>query len=512
MTPETPYLLRGDPGRLRQILVNLLGNAIKFTPKGEVAIGVELESEDAGTATLRFAITDTGIGLQQHQASNLFLPFVQADGSTTRKYGGTGLGLAIAKQLVALMGGQIGVESDEGKGSQFWFTAVLEKQPAARPPVRESCPALRGVKVLVVEDHAGNRSLVTALLNSWGCRCKDAVDAPSALSALRRAAQADDCFRIALLDMSLRGIDGEELGRRIIADPELHQTKLLLMLPLGGPGDTARFQRVGFAGCVLKPVFETRLREALALALEGGCASAAAEASACGPSAMQTQGKARILLVEDNSVNQEVALAMLGKLGYHTDAVNTGAGALQALQCADYDAVLMDCEMPEMDGYEATRRIRAPGAVRNPQVVIMALTADAMPGTRERCLEAGMNDYLSKPLEPRELAEALTKWLGPAVGNAKLPAPGQGARVKAIFDEEELLQRLMADRVLASKIIAGFLQDVPDQVVQPQKAAGPGQCEWGSATGAHPQGGGGNCLRGCFARRRLRNARGGDGG
>jgi len=241
---------------------------------------------------------------------------------------------------------------------------------------------------------------------------------------------------------------------------------LLVMSPLGGHGDLGRFQRAGFAGYVLKPVFESRLRAACALALgedqDAGVPSAGDSPGK--PSIRQPKGKARILVVEDNLTNQEVALAMLMKFGYQADAASTGADALTALRGADYDAVLMDCEMPVMDGYEATRRIRAQGGARNPEVPILALTADAMSETRERCLEAGMNDYLTKPLEPQELDEALKRWLTPAVGEAETLTGCQLARVKAIFDEEELLQRLMADKILAKKIIAGFLQDIPTKL------------------------------------------------
>ena len=463
LAPQTPCLLRGDPGRLRQVLVNLLGNAIKFTHQGEIAISAELESEDDRTATLRFAITDTGIGIKPHQADDLFLPFIQADGSITRNYGGTGLGLAIAKQLAELMGGRIGVESAEGKGSKFWFTAVFEKHPGATPPDTAACAGLQGAKVLVVDDHARNRSLVATLLQSWGCRCEEAVDADSALDALRRAAQEGDRFRIALLDLHLPGLDGEELGRRIAADPQLNHTVLLGMSRLGAHADLGRIQRAGFAGYVLKPVFESRLRAALVLALGGdqGEPVPSEDDSASDPSIHQPKAKARILVVEDNPTNQEVALAMLRKLGYQADAASTGADALNALQGADYDVVLMDCEMPAMDGYETTRRIRAQAGARNPDVPILALTADVMPETRERCLEAGMNDYLTKPLEPQQLDEALKRWLTPAVGKAVALTGCQLAKIKAVFDEEGLLQRVMADKILATKIIAGFLQDIP---------------------------------------------------
>jgi len=238
------------------------------------------------------------------------------------------------------------------------------------------------------------------------------------------------------------------------------------MSPLGRHGDLGRFQRAGFAGYVLKPVFESRLRAACALALgeDQGAGVPSVDDSPGKPSIRQPKGKARILVVEDNPTNQEVALAMLMKLGYQADAARTGADALKALRGADYDAVLMDCEMPVMDGYEATRRIRAQGGARNPDVPILALTADVMSETRERCLEAGMNDYLTKPLEPQELDEALKRWLTPAVGEAETLTGCQLARVKAIFDEEELLQRLMADKILAKKIIAGFLQDIPTKL------------------------------------------------
>ncbi len=463
IAPKTPFLLRGDAGRLRQVLVNLLGNAIKFTHQGEIAIFVECESEDERTATLRFAITDTGIGIKPHQADYLFLPFVQADGFITRNYGGTGLGLAISKQLAELMGGQIGVDSAEGKGSKFWFTAVFEKQPGATPSAAVACAGLRGARVLVVDDHARNRSLVATLLKSWGCRCEEAVDADAALDALRRAAQADDRFRIALLDLDLPGLDGEELGRRIAADPQLNHTAMLGMSPLGGYADLGRVQRAGFAGYVLKPVFESRLSAALALALgeDKGTGIPSADDAACDPKIRQPKVKARILVVEDNLTNQEVALAMLMKLGYQADVASTGADALKALRDADYDVVLMDCEMPVMDGYEATRRIRAHGGARNSDVPILALTADAMSEARERCLAAGMNDYLTKPLEPQQLDEALKRWLAPTVGEAKALTACQVARVRTIFDEEGLLQRVMADRILATKIIAGFLQDIP---------------------------------------------------
>jgi len=414
LEPGTPRLLRGDPGRVRQVLVNLLGNAVKFTGQGEVAIRVRLEAENEHHATLRFTVSDTGIGFRQDRASALFEPFVQGDGSTTRRYGGTGLGLTISKQLVEMMGGQIGVESEQGKGSMFWFTAVFEKQPQPSTPLTAVQSSLRDAKVLVVDDHAANRSLVCRLLISWGCRTEESVDGNSALAVLRRAAQEADSFRMALLDMSLPGMDGEELGRRIAADPQLEQTALVLMTDLcrRRQSDWAHLQTLGFTGHVSKPIWERSLREVLLHlgAKPGGVPPA--EATRLQPRVVRGNRRARILVVEDSSTNQEVAVAILGKLGHDADVVASGEEAVRVLQQIDYDAVLMHCEMPEMDGYEATHRIRERRTgTRNPQIPIIAVTADAMPGDRDKCMEVGMSDYLAKPFNPRQLAEVLEKWL-----------------------------------------------------------------------------------------------------
>jgi PAS domain S-box-containing protein len=372
LKPGTPRLLRGDPGRLRQILVNLLGNAVKFTQHGGVSIWVKLEAaedesaedeaEDGGTARLRFNVTDTGIGFRQERASALFEPFVQADGSSTRRYGGTGLGLTISKQLAELMGGRIGAESEEGKGSTFWFTAVFQKQPEKQLPEK-------------------------ALPNAQG-----------SLAAAKRG------------------------------------------IPLPATGRAAR--------------------------------------------------QARILLAEDNAVNQAVAEAMLTKLGYHADVVSNGVEALRALREADYDLVLMDCGMPEMDGYEATRRIRDRRAgTRNPQIPIVALTADAMSGDRDKCMAAGMSDYVAKPVEVRKLGDMLEKWLGPVAselrseaGEIRPPVGPSPAELEAVFNPKELLARLMGDQDLASKVIAAFLDDAPKQMRTLKK-----MLEEGDAEGARRQ-------------------------
>ena len=413
IAPQVPCRLRGDPGRVRQILANLVGNATKFTHQGEIMVRVVLEREEEGVAVLRFAVADTGIGIRAEQAKLLFSPFVQADGTTTRKYGGTGLGLAICKELVSLMGGEIGLESEPGKGSTFWFTAVFQKQAAPAAAGTYAPLRLNGTKVLVVDDNGTNRALVSGFLRAWECRCETAENADEALAALQQAAEAGEPFAVALIDLSMPGISGEELGRRIAFDPRLQRPRLLLMTSLGQGYDAARLREFGFAGHISKPLWESSLSEALVLALRQGedHSAGAVVSAAAGEAICRRQSQPRVLVAEDNQTNQEVALAMLSQLGCQVDLVSNGAEALQALRGADYDVVLMDCEMPEMDGYEATRLIRAPeSGVRNPEIPVIAVTADAMTGDRNRCIAAGMSDYLTKPIEPAQLAASLTKW------------------------------------------------------------------------------------------------------
>ena len=417
--PATPCLLRGDPGRLRQVLVNLVGNALKFTHRGEVIIRVNRLAEDADHVTLSFKVSDTGIGIPLDRQGALFAPFVQEDSSTSRKYGGSGLGLAISRQLVELMGGQIGVDSAPGQGSTFWFTVRLSKQMDDQAVLEEEWIDLEGLKVLVVDDHDTNRLLVTALLNSWRCRFAEAAEADAALTMLREAASAGDPFQVALLDMQMPGVDGAELGRRIKNCPDLSQTPLVMMTSMGQRGDAARFQQIGFAGYFTKPVRQSHLRACLAI-IRGRlirdrelAADRLITQHLIGEAARR---RVRILLAEDNMVNQRVALAMLKKLGYRADAVANGLEAIAALRDIPYDLVLMDCQMPELDGYEATRQIRAlDSGVFRPTVPIVAMTANAMKGDREKCLEAGMDDYVSKPVQLKELAEVLERWLAGGV-------------------------------------------------------------------------------------------------
>jgi signal transduction histidine kinase/CheY-like chemotaxis protein len=472
--PEVPSFLRGDPGRLRQIVINLLGNAIKFTADGEVFIHASLAHEDERTVTLRFAVTDTGIGIPTDRLDIIFSPFTQVDGSTTRKYGGTGLGLAISKQLAEMMGGTIGVKSKEGEGSTFWFTAVLEKQLSTPAVMSETSACIEGVRVLVVDDNSANSLLMTTLLKSWGCCTEEAHEADTALELLGRAAASGNPFRVALIDMQMPKMDGLELGRRIKASPDISGTHLVMISSLRHMGDWVRIQQTGFSEYLTKPIRESRLRQCLE-SVTGGRISGAGEPPA-GIDAGRTLSSTakdgiRILLAEDNFSNQQVAREILKKLGYSADIVNTGWEAVQALEKTRYDLVLMDCQMPEMDGYEATATIRSrQSSTINHKVPIIALTAHAMQGDRDKCFRAGMDDYLRKPVRPKELDEMLNQWLfktdragSPAAnGNGTmLPESETPASAAEIFDEADLLERLMGDRTLASVVIAAFVEDMP---------------------------------------------------
>ncbi len=407
VAPRIPLVLHGDPLRLRQVLTNLLANALKFTSQGEIGIVAGVESEREDSATLRFQVTDTGIGVPPERIAAMFDPFVQGDGSTTRKFGGAGLGLAISRQLAGMMGGQIGVESEPGRGSTFWFTAVFGKPAGQAAGEPAPAPILASVKALVVDDNCTNRTLVSGLLKCWGARCHQACDSPSALTALRGAAAAGDPFRLAVLDMSLPDMNGEELGRRIAADPELHGTRLLLMTYPGQRFAPAQIRQIGFAAYVWKPVLAPRLAAAVA------CAAGPMVTPERSHGAIGAPPGKRILIVEDDSASREVALAMARKLGYRADSVNEGGEALTALESVIYDGVLMDCEMPGMDGCETAARVRASSAgAHNAAIPIIALTAHARQSDRDMCLRAGMNDYLSKPIDAHELARVLSRWLG----------------------------------------------------------------------------------------------------
>lgn len=440
-----PTALRGDPGRLRQILMNLIGNAIKFTEQGEVVVTVSLADEPSVEAvptnvscrTLRFEVSDTGVGMTPEQQAKLFQPFTQADGSTTRRYGGTGLGLSICKQLVEMMGGQIGVTSTVGAGSVFWFTVrVLLQSERAEQIARASAP-LQGRRMLIVDDHATNRRVLEQSLRGHGVLCESAESGHQALDRLRDAAGRQTPFDIAILDMQMPGMDGLEVARRIKADPVLQDTRLVLLTSVGRRGDAKTAQEAGIAAYLTKPIRHSLLYECLSLVL-GRTPDGVTSPSQTGApivtrhSMSETLMQARplVLVVEDNPVNQKVAANMIEKLGYRVNVAANGQEAVDSLAHIPYGLVLMDCQMPELDGFEATRVIRSrEESLRQAggtptHVPIVAMTANAMAEDRERCLAAGMDDFLSKPVTSKSLAASLNRWLprGPAQAEAESKA------------------------------------------------------------------------------------------
>ncbi len=480
--PDVPALVRGDPGRVRQILINLTGNAIKFTEQGEVHIRVAVDEEAEHQARVRFSVTDTGIGVPLNRHDRLFKSFSQIDASITRRYGGSGLGLAISKQLVDMMGGEIGFESQEGKGSTFWFAVDLEKQPKGQKPEKVLPEDIREARILVVDDHATNRLVFREMLRSWGCRFDEATDGAQGLERLDQARKGGDPFRIALIDMQMPGMDGKTLGQKIKEDPGLRDTRLVMLTSVGSRGDSAELQRIGFTAYLTKPIKVSQLYDCLVTVLGVTQEETGKQSQQIITRHTLREAKKRrlrILVAEDNVVNQKVALRILQKLGYRADAVADGQEAVTALRTIPYDLVLMDVQMPDMNGFEATRLIRdAESRVLRHDIPIIAMTAHALKGDREKCLEAGMNDYLSKPVTALALNEVLEKTLaaGPSatlIGPESDPRhakPVHIQRIQAIADgdlafEQDLIETYVSQteqhlKALESSVHEGKEEEV----------------------------------------------------
>jgi CheY-like chemotaxis protein len=424
---DVPTALNGDAGRLRQVLTNLIGNALKFTERGEVILRAETESVSDVEAVIRFSVTDTGIGISEDAQRNLFRAFTQADGSTTRKYGGTGLGLAISKQLVNLMEGTIGVTSKPGEGSTFWFTARFDRQPLTEISTGRAGACLERLRALVVDDNATNRKIVSHQLNSWGMIHSEAESGKQALQMLRSAISQDEGFDIAILDLMMPEMDGFELARTIKADPQLNNTRLVLLTSSGREGESIISQDVGIAGYLTKPVRQSQLFDCLASVVGNRDESLrpGANRSKSTPRTLETlvrYNQKLILLAEDNIVNRKVALRQLQRLGYRAHAVTNGREAVDAVLSKPYDLVLMDCQMPEMDGYEATAEIRRrEGDAKH--TFIVAMTANALKGDRERCLAAGMDEYISKPVQSEILKNILASVFSGAANSVTADCP-----------------------------------------------------------------------------------------
>ena len=478
---SVPTAVHGDPGRLRQILLNLVSNAIKFTKHGEVVVHVVPEQEAVEEALLRIEVTDTGIGMTPEERARLFQSFSQVDASTTRRYGGTGLGLAIAKQLVELMGGTIGVDSEPGRGTRFWFTVRLQKQAVSQS--HESAPGadLAGWRVCVVADNEANRLLLHNYTNDWGMSCSSTESGPAALELLREMASRGKPCNVILADMQLAGMDGFELARQVKADPTLSGIRMVLLTSQSRRGDAAAARGAGISGYLTKPIHQSQLRECMIRVLDR---SRTAESPLITKHTIREEQRrpgARLLVAEDNVVNQKVAVRMVEKLGYRADVVGNGLEAVEVLERIPYDLVLMDCQMPEMDGFEATREIRkreALGVRRH--VPIIAMTANTMKGDREKCLAAGMDDFVPKPVKLEDLTQVLERWVrrkehsaelgvnreaaeGPSSDASRLTPHDSPPLDQAVLDELRSLGG-EDDPLFLSTLINQFLQDIPTHV------------------------------------------------
>jgi two-component system sensor histidine kinase/response regulator len=472
VAPDVPEALVGDSNRLRQILINLAGNAIKFTEHGEVVVRVERERQAGSDLALHFSVADTGIGISPEKQQSIFEPFQQADTSTTRKYGGTGLGLTISARLVEMMGGRMSVESVPGQGSVFHFTLGLGTAAAAEPATRPA--AFEGVPVLVVDDNASAGAAVAELLAGWRMKPSVVNNAETALTVLERAQQDGRPFRLALVDASMPGMDGFALAEWMRENLHPAPATILMLLTTGRPGDVGRGTAAGAATTMLKPVLAGRLAETMqqALGVPGPPALGAVTASS------RVSAPLRILLAEDNAVNQMLALRLLEKRGHTTVLANNGKEAVEALRERAFDLVLMDVQMPEMSGFEATARIRAYEKPNGRHTPIIAMTAHAMTGDRERCLEAGMDGYISKPISPQELFEIIERLASPPPAAAAPTSPTTAATAAApspepaaeAIDQTGLLARVEGNIELARDLIRLFQAVYPTLLADIDKA------------------------------------------
>ncbi len=483
--PDVPDTLVGDPGRLCQIVVNLAGNAIKFTEQGEVIVDVMVESQTAEEVGLHFAVKDTGIGIPPEKQKLVFEAFSQADSSTTRKYGGTGLGLAISSQLVTMMGGRIWLESEIGKGSTFHFTARLGLQTGAALKLRLDPVDVKGLPVLVVDDNATNRRILEETLTNWGMKPTVVDSGQAALEEMERAAAAGEPLPLALLDAMMPEMDGFDLAEQIKQHPELAGATIMMLSSAGQRSDSARCRELGIAAYLTKPIKQSDLLDTILAVLHTSSVETCPPSPEPQSALPESRRRLHILLAEDNAINQRVAVTVLQRQGHAVVVAGNGKEALAALEREAFDLVLMDVQMPEMDGFETTRAIRKYEAAKNtgrgmmnderdtqnpscimhhasvPHLPVVAMTAHAMKGDRERCLAAGMDAYVSKPLQAQQLFEVIES-LVPRGAEAETNTPGQPVPAQPVFDQKAALARVEGDRDLLREIAGLFFAEAPE--------------------------------------------------
>jgi two-component system sensor histidine kinase/response regulator len=467
--PDVPDEVLGDVGRLRQVLLNVLGNAVKFTDAGEVVLDVQATDISATRVTLQFAVTDTGIGIPRDKQEQIFHAFTQADASTTRRFGGTGLGLAIALRLVELMNGRLWVHSDVGRGSTFFFTATFDRpQAAAHDSLVDNTTALDGLRVLIVDDNATNRRILEEMLASWHMRPSAAADAESALDALRAAAARGESFDVLVADRQMPSVDGFMLARRVKRERELARIPIVMMMSVGDGNDAAK-RGVTIDAFLTKPVKHSDLLDALATIFR--VSTRRPRPGRAMQLSSRPSRRLHVLLAEDNLVNRKLVTRLLEKRGHRVHAVENGRAAVDTIASGRpaVDVVLMDLQMPEMSGFEATHAIRQAERGGPAHLPIVALTAHAMAGDRERCLEAGMDGYLSKPIDVNDLIATLERFGqdGPAAGDPPIAAAAHGP---ALFDEEGALAYTGGDRQLLKEVIGLFRKDAPSSLRRIERA------------------------------------------
>ncbi|MEW6263651.1 MAG: response regulator [Thermodesulfobacteriota bacterium] len=492
LAPDVPARLIGDPVRLRQILVNLAGNAVKFTHQGEIYLKGELVENKGDRANIMFSVKDTGIGIPEEKQPKIFESFTQADGSTTRKYGGTGLGTAISKQLVELMGGEIGLESEDGRGSTFWFKIEFPVQDQAPAEDTESAFSLNNLRVLVVDDNFNNRYILSEYLIAWGCWPTDASNGQQALTILEAALKAKETINLILTDYHMPDMSGFELGARVRAIRDLDKVPIILLTSAGRLGDGQKCREIGIEGYLNKPI----RRDDLYRAIESVFKSSPQEEAQTGPKLVTRHSIAEdyrkdinILLVEDYPTNQQVAMKHLLAMGYQVDLAENGEQAVMAYRLKKYHLILMDIQMPIMDGYEATRAIRAleeedqkrlSDAAVPKRIPIVAMTAHAVSGDMEKALAAGMDDYLTKPLRRKELLSRVEKFAPAGKTMVESPAPPRTEAVnldQAPLDLDKALSEFDGDKDFLLEVLQGFMDHVRDQIRTIHRAINDGDTE-----------------------------------